>query len=76
MAERSQILSTIKIELDERRRKEASIDETSKNQSYNRKLLEKINAEYAAKMREIKVQKNRETKRLNGNIDSVKKEAG
>ncbi len=73
VAEHSQILSTIKIELDDRRRKEATIDATSKNQSYNRKLLEKINAEYAAKMREIKVQKNRETKRLNSNIDRVKK---
>jgi hypothetical protein len=73
LAERSQILSTIKIELDDRRRKEASIDETAKSQSYNRNLLEKINAEYAAKMREVKVQKNRETRRLNSNIDRVKK---
>ncbi len=73
VAERSQALSTIKSELDDRRLKEASIDQTSENQSYNRKLLENIDAEYADKMREIKVQKNRETKRLNGNIDGVKR---
>jgi hypothetical protein len=72
--ERSQILSAVKVELEERQRKEDSIDNAAKNLSTNKNLLERINAEYAVKMREIKTQKNREIKRLNSNIDRLKEE--
>jgi hypothetical protein len=74
VAERLQILSAVKVELEERRRKEASIDEAAQNLASSRNLLERINAEYAAKIREIKVQKNRVTKHLYSNIDDLKKE--
>jgi hypothetical protein len=70
--ERSQILSVVKVELEERRRKEASIDEADQNLSSNKKLLVRINSDYASKMREIKNQKNREMKRLNKNIERIK----
>jgi hypothetical protein len=67
-----QILSVVKVELEERRRKEASIDEAAQNLSSNKKLLMRINSDYASKMREIKTQKNREMKRLNKNIERIK----
>src|SRR5208283_2305150 len=72
--ERSQILSIVKIELEERRRKEASLEGAAKNLSNNKNLLERIKEEYATRTREIKRQKNSETKRLNKNIDSLRKE--
>ncbi len=72
--ERSQIRSIVKIELDERRRKEASLEEAVKSLPNSKNLLEQIKKEYAAKTREIKGQKNSEIKRLNNNIDSLRKE--
>jgi hypothetical protein len=72
--ERSQIISAIKVELEERSLKEASVDIAARNLSTNKNLLERINHEYAIKMREIKTEKNREIKRLNSNIDSLKEE--
>ena len=74
LKERSQILSALKVDLEERRRKEAFIDDAAKNLSTNRNHLERINTEYAFKMREIKTQKNREIKRLNTNIDNLKED--
>ncbi|MGA3291014.1 MAG: hypothetical protein ABSD42_12340 [Candidatus Bathyarchaeia archaeon] len=72
--ERSQILAIVKIELEERRRKEASLEEASKSLSKSKNLLERINEEYATRTREIKGQKNSEIKRLYNNIDSLKEE--
>jgi len=72
--ERSQILSIVKIELEERRRKEASLEEAAKSLSNNKNLLERIQEEYATRTREIKGQKNRETKRLYNNIDNLREE--
>jgi hypothetical protein len=71
--ERSQILSTIELELEEKRRKEASLEEDIKNLS-NGKNLELIKEEYATRAREIKGRKNREIKRLYSNIDSLRGE--
>jgi len=72
--ERSQILSTVKIELEVTRRKEASLEEAVKSLSNSKKLLNGIKEEYATRTREIKRQKNSEIKRLNNNIDSLRKE--
>jgi chromosome segregation ATPase len=72
--ERSQILSIVKIELEERRRKEASLEEAIKNLSNSKNLLERIKEEYATKTREIKRQKSSEIKRLNNNIDGLREE--
>jgi len=72
--ERSQILSIVKIELEERRRKEASLEEAIKSLSNSKNLLERINEEYATRVREIKGQKNSEIKRLNNNIGCLREE--
>jgi hypothetical protein len=72
--ERSQILSNVELELDERRRKEASFKEASKDMSDCKILLERIEEEYASRVRGIKGQKNGEIKRLQCNIDSLKRE--
>jgi len=72
--ERSQILSIVKVELEERRRKEASLEVASTSLSNSKNLLERIKEEYATGMREIKGQKNSEIKRLNNNIDSRREE--
>ncbi len=72
--ERSQILSNVKIELEERCREEVSLEEAFKSLSDNKNLLSGDKEEYDTKMREIKRQKNSEIKRLNNNIDSLRKE--
>ena len=72
--ERTQILSIVKIELEERRRKEASLEEAIKSLSNSKNLLERINEEYATRTREIKGQKNSEIKRLNNNIGCLREE--
>ncbi len=72
--EREQIISEIKTELEQRRRKEASIDEANLNLSNNKNLLERINTDYVYKMRDVKTQKNREVKRLRGNINHLEEE--
>jgi DNA repair ATPase RecN len=72
--ERTQILSIVKTELEERRRQEATLEEASKNLSNSKNLLNAIKKEYDTMMSEVKGQKNREIKRLYSNIDSVRKE--
>jgi uncharacterized phage infection (PIP) family protein YhgE len=72
--ERSQILSVIEIELEERRRKETALEEAIESLSNSKNLLESINEEYNNGMREIKAQKNSEIKHLNNNIDNLREE--
>ena len=72
--ERSQILSIIKQQLEDRRRKEASLEQEIRNLSNSRKSLEQINTENVTMMRAIKTQKNRELKRIYRIIDRLKKE--
>ena len=72
--ERSQILSIVKIELEERRRKEATLEEASKNLSNSKNLLNSIKKEYDTRTSEIKRQKNSETKRMYNNINSLREE--
>jgi chromosome segregation ATPase len=74
MKERSQILSNIELELEERRRKEASLEEAVKSLSNSKTTLERIEDEYATRVREIEGHKNSEIKRLNCEIDSLRGE--
>ena len=72
--ERSQILSIVELELEEKRRKEASLEEDIKSLSNSKNLLELIKEEYATRAREIKGRKNSEIKRLYRDIDSLRGE--
>jgi hypothetical protein len=72
--ERSRILSNVELELEERRREEASLDESIKSLSDSKSLLERIREEYATRAREIEGRKNSEIKRLYSNIDSLRGE--
>jgi uncharacterized phage infection (PIP) family protein YhgE len=72
--ERSQILSNVELELEEKRREETSREKAIKSLSDNEVLLERIEEEYAARTGEIEGRKNGEIKRLSGNIDGLKEE--
>jgi hypothetical protein len=70
----SQILSNIEGELEKRRLKEAAGEGAIKRLSNNRRLLERIDEEYAIRKREIKGRKHSEIKRLSRNVQSLKEE--
>lgn len=72
--ERSQILSVVELELEERRREETALEESIRSLSNSKNLLERIEEEYATKAREIEGRKNSEIKRLRNNIDSLRGE--
>jgi len=72
--ERLQILSVVKMELEKRRRQEASLEEALTSLSNSKNLLARIKEEYAAATRENRAQKNSEIKRLYKNIDGLRKE--
>ena len=72
--ERSQILSNAELELEERRREEVSREETVKRLSDNRVLLERIDEEYATRIKEIERRKSGEIKRLSANVDGLREE--
>jgi hypothetical protein len=72
--ERSKAIALIKIQLENRRRKENSVDQELKNLSAWRARLKQINTEYAKVTNEIKVRKKSQLKRLYKSIDSLRKE--
>ncbi len=72
--ERTQTLSIIKQQLEDRRLMEASLEKEMTNLSKSTKTLEEINAEYVSISRAIKTRKNREVKRLSRITDELKKE--
>jgi hypothetical protein len=74
MKERAQILADVERELEERRRKEASLEEAVKSLFENKIRLERIEGEYATRTREIEGRKNSEITRLQGNIAEYRKE--
>jgi len=74
LKERSQILSNAEVDLEERKRREATLDGITKDLSANRVLLEGIDEEYADKAKEIEGRKAKEVKRLSSNIDGLKEE--
>lgn len=72
--ERSQILSSVEINLEEKQRLEASCEEAFKSSSDAKILLERIEKEFAAGAREIERRKNIEISQLSSNIDVLKEE--
>jgi hypothetical protein len=74
LKERSQILSNVEAGLEERRRKEASLDGLTRDLSANRVLLEGIEEECKDKVKEVEGRKAVEMKRLSSSIDGLKEE--
>lgn len=72
--ERSQTLSSIKLQLEHICRKEAALDQELNNLSDWRSRLKQVNKEYATLTGAIKGQRNRETKRLYSTIKCLKRE--
>ncbi len=72
--ERSQVLSTIKLRLEERRRKEAVIGQEIKNLSDCRIRLKQVNKEYSVKRNTLKARRKSQLKRLYAAIDNLKAE--
>ncbi len=72
--ERSQTLSNIGLQLDERRRQEVSREEAARSLSGNRMLLERIEEKYATKMKEIAEQKEHEINQLSRKIDELRED--
>ena len=72
--ERSDALDAVKLQLEDRRRKEAAMNQEIMNLSYYKSLLQQINTEYATKMSAVKNRKNSEVKRLYTSIKKLKKE--
>lgn len=70
----SQILSSVHLELEERRRKETSGGEIVKDLSDKRMFLGRIEEEHASKTKAIKQRKDSEIKYLSSNIDGLRKE--
>lgn len=74
IVERSQLLSKIGQQLEELRRKEATLSGHATNLANSRKHLEELKTEHLSRIRVLRVRKNREIRRLNGSITRLKKE--
>ena len=72
--ERSETLATIKQQLEDRRRKEESVDQEAGILSNARNQLKQINTDYSTAIQTIKRRKNGEIKRLNKDIKRLEKE--
>jgi len=72
--ERTQTLSSIKPQLEEKRRQEASIEQSLKDLANYRNHLKQINTDYRTVLCAIRGQKNVEIKRLNSVMNNLKKE--
>jgi polyhydroxyalkanoate synthesis regulator phasin len=70
----SQILSNLELALEERRNKEASYDLATKSLSEDRRVLERIDEDYAVKMGEMERRKNGEVKHLSRTVQDLKEE--
>ncbi len=70
----SQAFSTIKLKLEEIHLREVSLEQELKNLSYCKSRLKNINAEYASTVSFIAGKKNSEIKRLNRDIERLKKD--
>jgi hypothetical protein len=67
-------LTTIKRQLEQRQHREASVEQELKNLALSKSQLQQINAQYAMAASGLSGRKNKEIKRLNSIIDSLKKE--
>ena len=74
VVECQQILATVKLQLEESRRKEAALNQEIKNLLDSKNILKQINIECATMLSEIRNLKNASVKRLNKSIAETKKE--
>jgi hypothetical protein len=74
LKERAQTFEVIILQLEERRKKETSVNQEITNLSYYKSRLKQINTEYATIMAAFKNRKNREIKRLYSAINRLKNE--
>ncbi len=74
MKERSHVLSNVGLEFEKRRSEEASADETFKSLSANRILLEGIEKDHVAKMKDAERKNDVKIKRLSSNVDGLRQE--
>ncbi len=74
VSERSKTLTAIKLQLELRRRREATIDQELKNLAITKSHLEQINTDYLSKLRVFKSRKNNQILGLYRAIDELKKE--
>ncbi len=72
--ERSQIISTVEVELEQRRREETILEEAYDRLSNSKILLRKIKQEYDAGASKILGRKKSEIRRLYKNVDDLKEE--
>lgn len=72
--ERTQTLSTIKLQLDEFRQKEATLDQEQKILSYCQSNLKQVNTDYVTQINELRQRKNTENKHIHAGIEQLKKE--
>lgn len=74
LKERSQILSSVELELAERRREEASLNMITKNLSSKRILLDQIEQKHDAKTKEVERREANEIRRLSTTVESIREE--
>jgi hypothetical protein len=74
LKERIQTLNTIKLQLEEQRQKEATLDQEQKILSYCKNNLKQINTNYIITVNELRQRKNHKNKHLHSNIEQLKKE--
>jgi prefoldin subunit 5 len=67
-------LATIKRQLEQRRRREAAVEQELKNLAFSKSQLQQINAQYATAASGISGNKSKVIKRLNNEIDLLKRE--
>jgi len=73
-SETAQTFATVKIQLEERRKKEAAVDQEIEKMTYIKKQLEQIDTKYATAVAAVKARKNAETKRLQVSIKQLREE--
>jgi hypothetical protein len=72
--ESNNTFETIKLQLEDKRSKEATIDQEIKNLAYHKSLLGQIHADYLSSASALRAQKNSEIKILRRELESLKKE--
>jgi hypothetical protein len=72
--ESSQTLSIIKLQLEELRQKEVTLDQEQKILSYCKSNLKQINTNYLTAVNELRQRKNRANKPLHSSIEQLKKD--
>jgi uncharacterized phage infection (PIP) family protein YhgE len=74
LQEYTQTLAAIRQQLEDRRRKEATVDQEIVKLSERRNDIQQINTDYVTAVKEVKARKRGETKRIQSDINRLKKE--